>query len=55
VVAERIGLLGRVLVAWGRRRTAPADHLAQSRRRVVAAVEAGLSESRSTTADGQYD
>jgi hypothetical protein len=53
VVAERAGLLGRVLVAWGRRRTTPADHLAQSRRRVVAAIEGGLTESPTVTANGQ--
>jgi hypothetical protein len=53
VVAERVDLLGRVLVAWGHRRTTPADHLAQARRRVVAAVEGGLSDSPTATGNGQ--
>ena len=49
VVAERVGLLDRVLVAWGRHRAAPTDHLAQARRRVVAVVESGLSDSLAPT------
>ena len=53
VVAERVGLLGRVLVAWGRRRAAPADELARARRRVVATVDAGLSGPQSPSGSGQ--
>jgi 1-acyl-sn-glycerol-3-phosphate acyltransferase len=53
VVAERVGLLGRVLVAWGRRRTTPADHLAQARQRVVVSVEVGLSDPPGSPEHGQ--
>lgn len=53
VVAERVGLVSRVLVAWGRRRTAPADELVRARRRVVAVVEAGLSDSPGPTGSGR--
>lgn len=45
VVAERVGLVGRVVAAWARRRTGPVDELVGARRRVVAVVEAGLSSS----------
>lgn len=42
VVADRAGLASRVGVAWARRQAAPAEVLAHTRRRVVAAVEAAL-------------
>jgi 1-acyl-sn-glycerol-3-phosphate acyltransferase len=53
VVAERVGLVSRVLVAWGRRRSAPADDLVRARRRVVAVVDAGLSDPPGPTGSGR--